>query len=102
MLSSDCTLQDVKDAIRRTKIATRSDESYNRTETKTLKKLKNLHEFMEVGGYGIIYTHGGVKIDNKYFANLNQQKWIRYGHHWWSYYNTPTDLLHKLRGSADA
>ena len=68
----------------------------------TLNKLELLLEFMEIGGEGIKYRGGSVEIDTKYLATLSGKKWCVIGKNWWYPYGNPTDLLHKLRGSADA
>jgi hypothetical protein len=102
MLSSDCTIQDVKNAIHDTRKFIPYDDSFHKTSVKTLNKLELLLEFMEIGGEGIKYRGGSVEIDTKYLATLSGKKWCVIGKNWWYPYGNPTDLLHKLRGSADA
>ena len=103
MLNPDCTLQDVKDAIQDAKKLALNDTSYNQTAAKNLSKLKLLHKFMELGGEGIDYWGGKIRIDEKYLVSLIVQKWsVIGGNGWWYHYGNPVDLLHKLRGSEDA
>jgi len=103
MINPGCTLQDVKDAIHEAHGLKLSDTSYNQTASKNLHKLKTLHKFMELGGEGVDYWGGKIRIDEKYLVSLVVKKWsVIGGNGWWYPYGNTMDLLHRLRGSADA
>ena len=102
MLYPHCTVQDVKDVIQKIQAFMPYDSSYNRTSVKTLHKYETLLEFLEADSENIYYMGDVVVIDNKYYASLVKKKWKHINKRKWYPYGNPVDLLHKLRGSADA
>jgi len=102
MLNNELEIERLRTAIRYAEEFAYYDDSYNQTGYKTLYKLETALLFAEHGGEGIQILHDEVIIDGKFIATLFNKRWRVKGKGTWYRYGKPMDLLHKLRGSADA
>lgn len=69
---------------------------------RTVKRMKTALEFLDIGGDGIVVHSSCVIIDGKFEATLLNRRWRQLGKKTWYHYGSVNDLLHKLRGTANA